>query len=163
MPSKDDPPKKYALAEALQIYGVYRDYIKHEDELIHQRLSWNLTLQGLLFTAYGVIFNMLDNASGDPTVKAHLHYTPCVFPVVGALVAFFSLLSILAAQDSLNGLRVEWREPARQIDKEVVEILPELTGAGQLFANRWGKLPQIGIPIVIIAAWCVLLAVALTW
>jgi hypothetical protein len=47
--------------------------------------------------------------------------------------------------------------------REIVEILPDLTGAGQLFANRWGKLPQIGIPIVIIAAWCVLLAVALTW
>jgi hypothetical protein len=160
MSSKDDPPMKCGLADALQIYGAYRDYIKHEDELIHQRLSWNLTLQGFLFTAYGLTFSMLSNPGGDPTVKAHLHFIHCVFPVVGGLVALLSLLSILAAQNSLNGLREEW---LKHIDKESVEMLPGLTGAGRSFANTWGKMPQIGIPIVIVAAWCALLYVAITW
>src|SRR5579872_2758944 len=115
-----DEAPKYGLADALLIYDAYRDYIKHEDELIHQRLSWNLTLQGLLFTAYGVTLGMLNVKEGDPVLKTKLHYVPCVFPVVGALVAFFSLLSIMAAHDSLNGLRIEWRKPKKHIDKEVV-------------------------------------------
>jgi len=151
------------LKDAIALYNVYRDYVKHEDELINRRLSWNLTLQGFLFAAYGVTFQLLNSQSGDADLKRHLHYLPAVFPIVGGLVATLSLLSIVAAQDSINGLRVEWRNPSAHIEPDIMEMLPELTGAGQLFANRWGKLPQSGIPIVIITAWCILLITAITW
>src|SRR5580658_8096117 len=38
----------------LQLYSIFRDYIKHEDDLINQRLSWFLTLQGFFFAAYAL-------------------------------------------------------------------------------------------------------------
>ncbi len=38
----------------LQIYTLFRDYVKHEDSLINWRLSWNFAIQGFLFAAYAV-------------------------------------------------------------------------------------------------------------
>lgn len=35
--------------EALSYLGIIRDMIKHENELINQRIGWMFTLQGLLF------------------------------------------------------------------------------------------------------------------
>src|SRR5580658_5975181 len=36
----------------IELYSVFRDYLKHEDDLINNRLNWNFTIQGFLFTAY---------------------------------------------------------------------------------------------------------------
>jgi hypothetical protein len=36
-----------------EYYQLLRDRTQHEDELVHQRLTWMITLNGLLFTAYG--------------------------------------------------------------------------------------------------------------
>jgi hypothetical protein len=41
--------------ELLSLYNVYRDYMKHEDDLINQRASWHLLLQGFLFATFGVM------------------------------------------------------------------------------------------------------------
>ena len=154
---------QYTFMEVKELYSIYRDYVKHEDELINRRLSWNLTLQGFLFAAYGVSFQVLAGPPNDAGLKQHMHYLPCVFSAVGLAVAILVLMSIMAAQDSIDGLRTAWHEPSRHIDEALREALPGLTGAGQSFANRWGKVPQVGIPIVIILAWLMLLAIAVSW
>ncbi len=153
---------KFRLTDAKQIYDLYRDYVKHEDELINRRLSWNLTLQGFLFAAYGVSFQVLSNTTADPAIRVHLRLLPCVFAVVGCLVATLVLMSILAAQSSIDGLKIRWRSPSSHIEDNVLEMLPELTGAGQHFANYWGKLSQVGIPNVIIIAWVGLFWIGVT-
>lgn len=40
----------------VRLYEVYRGYVEHEDDLINQRLSWNFSIQGLLFAAYAFAF-----------------------------------------------------------------------------------------------------------
>jgi hypothetical protein len=160
--SPEQLPKKAGFADAAQLYGVYRDYVKHEDELINRRLSWNLTLQGFLFAAYGVSVQVLSNPNSTAQLRQHLKPLPCVFPAVGGLVAVLVLLSVMAAQASIEGLKVQWRGIASQIEDGVLEMLPGLTGAGQRFANKWGKMPQAGIPAVITVAWVVLLWIAVS-
>jgi hypothetical protein len=150
--SSDEKPR-YGLTEAKQIYDLYRDYVKHEDELINRRLSWNLTLQGFLFAAYGVSFQIVGS-------KPYLRLLPCVFPVVGGLVAFLVLMSILAAQEAIRGLETHWLKPLNSIEADVKEMLPELTGGSQKFAKFWGWVPQVYIPGVIMAAWVALLWIA---
>lgn len=41
-------------SEAIKLYEVFRDYLKHEDALVNNRLTWTLTIQGFLFAAYGL-------------------------------------------------------------------------------------------------------------
>jgi len=38
----------------IKIYEVFRDYIKHEDNLINNRLTWILTIHGFLYATYGL-------------------------------------------------------------------------------------------------------------
>ena len=52
--AQPDPPKAERLRDDLKIYEMFRDYIKHEDGLINSRLMWILTINGFLFTAYGL-------------------------------------------------------------------------------------------------------------
>ena len=38
-------------------YQLTRSHIEHEDELLHQRLTWLFAIQAFLFTAYGFSLN----------------------------------------------------------------------------------------------------------
>jgi hypothetical protein len=37
----------------IPIYELFRDYVKHQDSLINNRLSWLLTIHGFLYATYG--------------------------------------------------------------------------------------------------------------
>jgi len=39
-------------SEAIALYNVYRDYMKHEDTLMNVRMTWFLTTQAFLFSCY---------------------------------------------------------------------------------------------------------------
>jgi hypothetical protein len=47
-------PMPISLDKAISIYGVFRDYVKHEDGLINYRLTWLLTINGFLYATYGL-------------------------------------------------------------------------------------------------------------
>lgn len=42
----------------LDLYKLLRSQIEHEDEVIHQRLTWSLTAQGFLFVAYSALMGL---------------------------------------------------------------------------------------------------------
>src|SRR5688572_28835390 len=91
-------------------YHLYRDYLKHEDGLINYRLTWTLTLQGLLFAALGYLANDLgENGGGaggrvSPFLRA---LVLVLIPAMGLLTAAFGWIGILAAHRAIGGLRHE--------------------------------------------------------
>jgi hypothetical protein len=135
------------------IYNIYRDYIKHEDELINRRLLSNIILQGFLFTAFGFSIEFLRRSTIDNGLLANLIFLPFVFPLVGCAVGVLALMSIVAAQEAIDGLKKDWEHIASDIDPKILARLPGLTGAGQKRSNSLGKIPQVGIACVIIIAW----------
>lgn len=46
-------PENFIKEEVERLYHRIRAKIEHEDNLVNQRIMWMITLQGLLFTAYG--------------------------------------------------------------------------------------------------------------
>ena len=42
-------------SEAIALYNVYRDYVKHEDTLMNVRMTWFLTTQAFLFSCYALL------------------------------------------------------------------------------------------------------------
>jgi hypothetical protein len=135
-------------------FKVYRDYLEHEDELLHQRSTWNLYLHGFLFAAYGVLLQQ--SAKGGENPRATMLFL--LLPSVGFIIALCVLLSVIAAMKSIDRLAAKWKD-------EVISgypplkagFFPALTGAGDSFASKYGKLPARWIPIVIAFAWMVLL------
>jgi hypothetical protein len=38
----------------LKVYETFRKYVKHEDNLVNQRMSWMLMIHGFLYAAYAL-------------------------------------------------------------------------------------------------------------
>jgi hypothetical protein len=98
--------------EAINFYSKCRSQNEHEDGLVNQRLTWLMTLQGLLFTAYG--FSMSAEATslgakaldGDPTESSkqalqsfanNLIYVRRGLVMLGILSSLAALIGVLAA------------------------------------------------------------------
>lgn len=47
------PEPKWPKVEKL--YQIYRDYLIHEDDLMNQRSTWHLLIQGFLFATFGAL------------------------------------------------------------------------------------------------------------
>jgi hypothetical protein len=148
--------------ELLSLYYLYRDYMKHEDDLINQRSSWHLLLQGFLFATFGVLGEW--QAEGGAGFLHSQRYW-ILYGIIGTglLISLFATSSILAADAAINKLHRCWDDLPNKllIPQEFWELLPGIAGAGSKHAKRWGKTPAIAIPIIIALAWSWILGFAI--
>ena len=144
------------------LYDLYRDYMKHEDDLINQRSSWHLLLQGFLFATFGV---MGEWQAGDGKGFLHPQRYLILYGliVMGFLISVFASFSILAANTAINRLQKQWNDlPGNlNIPEGFCQLLPGLAGGGSKSAKFWGKSPAIAIPLIVALAWLWILGVAI--
>jgi hypothetical protein len=122
-----------------ELYGIYRAYIQHEDELTHRRLGWNLAAQGFLFTAYGFIFSKTGDLwkavsdmiampiAAEASAEAHskllstaiepllrelfsINIAIVTLAIVGIGIAAVSWIGTRAAHDAIQELVNHWHE-----------------------------------------------------
>ena len=107
-------------------FGIYREYVKHEDDLINNRLSWNVTIQGFLFAAYtfslqkigdirlGLLNKDIDPKRIGPLKVLHtlsdLHFLLAALAFTGIVVSMAVYLSIRAARLAISELENRWHE-----------------------------------------------------
>jgi hypothetical protein len=126
IPQGDDPsitqtpkePTKYPLT----LYSVFRDYLKHEDDLINGRLNWNFTIQGFLFAAYSLSLQKIAEVRAQ-VFRADVVWTPSmdscltvhelrvlmiVIAAVGLFVSAFVYMSVFAATVAIAELDAWW-------------------------------------------------------
>ncbi len=147
--------------ELLSLYNVYRDYMKHEDDLINQRASWHLLLQGFLFATFGVMGEW-QTEGGTGFLHPRRYWILYGLIATGFFISLLSAASILAANAAINKLHKDWEKLRGNLDipQRLWTLLPGLAGAGSESAKLWGKLPAIGIPMIIAVAWLWVLACA---
>jgi hypothetical protein len=111
----DKPPPEADDVKELSVdrhYKIFRDYIEHEDALIHNRLSWNFTIQAFLFATYGICLQKLltsDPHQEDEGIRTLLtKLTYYLIPLVGVLVAALSFLGTWAARQAIRQLERDW-------------------------------------------------------
>lgn len=155
------------------LYKEYRDYIKHEDALINQRLAWALTVQGFLFASYALVLNKMieiercTEAGGRMPILAPLHNQAGLFLVllcfIGVTICFCAYGSIRAAESAVSAVKetFERMQPASaegdrffyRFDHPSPARLPRLTGGGTLFGEVRGRRLASAIPAVIGLVW----------
>src|SRR5437879_8379854 len=57
-------------ADIRDLYRIFRTYVEHEDDLINQRQTWNLTIQGFLFASYAFSLQKLVEAESRAVIDA---------------------------------------------------------------------------------------------
>ena len=141
------------------LFELYRDYMKHEDDLINQRSTWHLVLQGFLFATLGVIGEW-PVAPGPDRLYLERWFLVYVLAVAGAVIAGFAYVSVKAANDSINSLCSKWHAILGTYELETKAYLPALAGGGHPDAMKNGKRPAMRIPLVIACAWVLIFAIS---
>lgn len=168
------PPEKSAAPVAvtqsdcdrsLEIYRLCRAKIEHEDELVNQRLTWLITLQGLLFTAYGFSISAEASSLGSKGIEigaseaarrayeafmANLESLRHGLSYLGIAVSFAALTGILAAcraiRDdvaAMHGLPIQ--------DLAGNPLFPRIVSEGS--ANALGMTCALSVPFMLAGVW----------
>ena len=150
---------------SLDIYRLCRAKIEHEDELVNQRLTWLITLQGLLFTAYGFSISAEAASLGSKGIEigaseAARHSYDAFMKNLFSLRHGLSYLGIAIAFAALTGILAACR--AIRDDVSVMHGLPVKDLAGKpLFpgivnegsANALGMTCALSVPFMLASVW----------
>ena len=137
-------------------YKELRDHIKHEDNLCNNRMTWLITLQAFLFSAYGfslsaqaVIKN--DNAELSSIISS----ARLCFAAFGVVSSWAILLALTAAALSISRLVARWYEVPAIVRMKYPQIIGNSTKQ-RPGGTRLGQLPLFLIPVASIVMWAVI-------
>ena len=183
--ARTEREEKWPSKRHLELYEVYRAYVKHESTLIHNRLNWNFTIQGFLFAAYSFSVQKIADVKGNLLIRADmgtpqtlqstalasirdLKLVNFIICAVGFLVSMFVYCGIWAARTAIDEVEARWHEENPDYRPESPENkkrkkpkthgphLPGLLGGGSPTAHLWGGLAPPILCTVFMMAWAVL-------
>lgn len=156
------PPEEQ---EAINFYLKCRSQNEHEDGLVNQRLTWLMTLQGLLFTAYG--FSMSAEATSlaakalevNPAESAkqalqsfanNLIYVRRGLVALGILSSLAALIGVLAA---FRAIKDNERDLAAfpAVSKGGKKLFPKVIGGRS--SNVLGMICGVIMPFLTAGGW----------
>ena len=159
------PVRETDCEHSLEFYRLCRAKIEHEDELVNQRLTWLITLQGLLFTAYGFSISAEAASLGSKGIEigasdAARHSYEAFMTNLLTLRHGLSYLGIAVALAALTGILAACR--AIRDDVAAMQGLPVRNCSGQpLFprvasegsANALGMTCAVSVPFMLAGVW----------
>ena len=131
---------------ALEDAEVIREMIRHEDDVIDQRITWLCQIQGFLFAALALAWK-------DPTASRLV----IVLCIVGILVAVSSGIALRSVRLAISNLVEWWDKKFGQSG----DFGPDV------FARRVGTcfthlLPWTSLPAIFSLAWIAVLIIKIT-
>jgi hypothetical protein len=145
------------------VYEAYRDYLKHEDNLINNRMTWLILSQSFFFTTYALAISRLSDSTGETNTKIETFLNSVA--VLGIIVGLATFLSILSALKAIEGLKLRWKDHAFSETSENAKFikekarLPDLTGGGNSFAATFGFFMPMIMPLIFVGIWSVILGI----
>jgi hypothetical protein len=120
---------------------IIREMIRHENDLLNQRITWFSTIQGLLFAALALVWD-----------KANSNSLVIILSLIGGIL---SASTFYALQRGLEAIRIqiEWWDK----NKTAGYSGPDIIGRRPSPKSRNFFWPYFLFPIVFIAAWTFIL------
>src|SRR5262245_27460042 len=131
--------------EIEKLFQTIRSEIKHEDDLIGQRVSWFTASQAFLLTALAIA-NREAAALPSPDTNA-------LFPLI-PIVALSSSVLIFCGVVAGIGALLQWRARLQGLARRHPEV-PSLAHDAWIMALGWSV--PVALPVVFIIAWAYLL------
>lgn len=157
------------------VYDVVRDYIKHEDTLIFQRLSGYSTVQAFLVATYGpslqkkleVVEKIAEKFSGSPVpwplslTMIHIEVFLIALCLAGLALSIAAFFSINAAQVAIANLRSHLEAQQALPRFAFLAEYPKATGGGSDQAWHRGPIFGLLVPLLLSALWMALLVMTI--
>jgi hypothetical protein len=156
----------FVSEDIYKIYNSYREEIKREDEITHQRMITSMTFQGLLMASMGFLISgawAVPISAGIP--EGFPHFRLIVLGIVGlmgALVATFSFVGILATRISIADVKHAFEKMTKVREGETPPRLlidprvPQIHGRGIAF--KAGNFYTEAVPALFGSLWALYLA-----
>ena len=141
--SNDSPLSDVQADEATK---VVRELIRYESDLLHQRLTWLLQIQGLLFAALAFAWN----ARSKPLI--------ILFCALGMATAVSIALALRLYSPAVRSLQDWWSERLTQQQRHYRLVIGYRSPSRGL---TWLLRPWRALPSVFIVAWLFVLATVL--
>jgi len=136
---------------SLDQYRMVRQQIEHEDNLVNQRLSWLLSSQSFLFTAYAISLNG-PAIIRSKTLESTVGLLIVLLPLVAILSALLIGLTVWAGMWTMQKLRRKYAKLFEATFRD--EIPPIQSTGGALFL---GHFAPIFLPALFIVIWLLLM------
>jgi hypothetical protein len=133
--------------------SMVREMIRHEDNLYDKRMTWFCTIQGLLWAALAISWQL-----NGPWILA------CILSVVGVLVSASSYLAFRASLRAIDAQR-EWWDSNKPSDYKGPDVIGRRPDDSSI---PWMR-PHVVFPVGLAVAWTlagvvrVLEAFGLSW
>ena len=132
--------------ETQQLFETIRSEIKHEDDLIGQRVSWFTASQAFLLTALAIAHQ---GRTTLPTPSNNALFP--LIPIVALASSVLIFCGVIAGIAALS----QWRAHLRDLMERRPD-LPRLMNDGWIMAMGWSA--PVALPLVFIIAWVYLLS-----
>lgn len=133
-----------------EFYQAVRAQIVHEDDLIAQRLSWLVSSQSFLFTAYAIVLNGPLAARNAIWARQQLLIYQ-VIPGIAMVSAILIYCGIIAGTLAMHSLR---RAFQAHFEPQGPSVVPAIQGNGRDLVL--GHIAPLTLPVIFAAVWVVI-------
>jgi hypothetical protein len=150
-PATDLSPSTEPESRYLDYYRIIRGQVEHEDNLIGSRISWYVTSQSFLFSAYAIIASGIQpntvTTGGDPK-----HTLLTIIPSIAIATSAMILVAIISGLKAMSDLRGWYNRFAGKLTSTP---LPPVHGER---SNRiMGAATPVLLPLLFLGVWVFLL------
>jgi hypothetical protein len=141
------------LETALTYYDYFRDEIKREDEITHQRVTWTMTFQGFIISALTLL--LILNWDGSKNIEPIGRLALFAFGFIGVAIGLISFMGILASRRSIKNAVGDWEKKDAKWGL-LHKYVPQAYGQG----NAWdgGDNFAVLMPALFILMWTLFLS-----
>jgi hypothetical protein len=140
LPEKVKTVVKGSARRGEEVFIIFRDYVKHEDMLINQRMTWMITIQSFLIATFGFSYQkkleIISKIFTEPKSLEHrlsefmltiqmYNAFLVIICIVGIRMSRITFLITDAANHSIGGLEKKWEATSKLYE---TDHLPKLTG-----------------------------------
>jgi len=154
-----------------RLFAMYRDYVKHQYELLNHRTNWYILIQSFLFV--GLSFSSqaltsIDNRSGNELKSAFYYFVliSTILSVVGVYTSYSAWFGVKAAGTPIQQLQDRWKEVVANDAglSSVKHRMPVLLVGGNDDRHRVrGVEAAIRLPLGLGTAWVLILIMNIRW
>jgi hypothetical protein len=139
-----------------EYYRLIKQQIDHQDNLVNQRVIWQIIAQAFFFSAYASLLNAPKEAKGPP-FDAEQQLLLWLLPIAGlftGLVTYPGILSSIKTIDYLRKLYDEYSHGKAPVDASS-RLYPHIQGPPHL--RRWASLAPLVMPLIFAVTWLIVI------
>jgi len=139
-----------------EYYQFIKQQIDHQDNLVNQRVIWQIIAQAFFFGAFAAVTNAPKEAKG-PLFEAAQGLLLWLLPLAGLITGLLAYIVIMASIKTIDYLRNSYEEysQGKVAPDRSSRLYPHIQGPPEL--RQWAKWPPICMPIVFVVTWLITL------